>query len=154
MYVCRVEKCEYVYVFNWEMNMIKRILVVNCGEIVVRVMCFCWEMEIMSIVVFLEVDWIVKYVFYVDEVYCIGLVVLKESYLNIEKIIEVVKLCYVDVIYLGYGFLLENVIFVCCCWEEGIIFIGFDLEIMEVMGDKILVCIKMIEVGVLVVLGI
>ena len=69
--------------------MIKRILVANRGEIAVRVMRSCREMEIASIAVFSEADRTAKHVLYADEAYCIGPAASKESYLNIEKILEV-----------------------------------------------------------------
>lgn len=60
-------------------------------------------------------------------------------YLDIDVLLCVVKEYDVDVIYLGYGFLSENVYFVCCCWEEGVVFIGLDLEVMDCLGDKVFV---------------
>ena len=91
--------------------MIKRILVANRGEIAVRVMRSCREMEITSIAVFSEADRTAKHVLYADEAYCIGPAASKESYLNIEKIIEVAKSCHADAIHPGYGFLSENATF-------------------------------------------
>ena len=71
--------------------MIKKILVANRGEIAVRVMRSCREMEITSIAIFSEADRTAKHVLYADEAYCVGPTASKESYLNIEKIIEVAK---------------------------------------------------------------
>ena len=71
--------------------MIKKILVANRGEIAVRVMRSCREMEITSIAIFSEADRTAKHVLYADEAYCVGPAASKESYLNIEKIIEVAK---------------------------------------------------------------
>ena len=133
--------------------MIKRILVANRGEIAVRVMRSCREMEITSIAVFSEADRTAKHVLYADEAYCIGPAASKESYLNIEKIIEVAKSCRADAIHPGYGFLSENATFARRCREEGIIFIGPDPETMEAMGDKISARIKKKEAGVPVVPG-
>lgn len=133
--------------------MIKRILVANRGEIAVRVMRSCREMEITSIAVFSEADRTAKHVLYADEAYCIGPAASKESYLNIEKIIEVAKASHADAIHPGYGFLSENATFARRCQEEGIIFIGPNPETMEAMGDKISARIKMIEAGVPVVPG-
>ncbi|MBD9110747.1 acetyl-CoA carboxylase biotin carboxylase subunit [Bacteroides nordii] len=133
--------------------MIKRILVANRGEIAVRVMHSCREMEIASIAVFSEADRTAKHVLYADEAYCIGPAASKESYQNIEKILEVAKMCHADAIHPGYGFLSENATFARRCQEEGIIFIGPNPETMEAMGDKIAARIKMIEAGVPVVPG-
>ena len=127
--------------------MIKKILVANRGEIAVRVMRSCREMEITSIAIFSEADRTAKHVLYADEAYCVGPAASKESYLNIEKIIEVAKAAHADAIHPGYGFLSENATFARRCQEEGIIFIGPNPETMEAMGDKIAARIKMIEAG-------
>ena len=95
--------------------MIKRILVANRGEIAVRVMRSCREMEITSIAIFSEADRTAKHVLYADEAYCIGPAASKESYLNIEKIIEVAKASRADAIHPGYGFLSENAAFARRC---------------------------------------
>ena len=116
--------------------MIKRILVANRGEIAVRVMRSCREMEITSIAIFSEADRTAKHVLYADEAYCVGPSASKESYLNIEKIIEVAKANHADAIHPGYGFLSENAAFARRCQEEGIIFIGPNPETMEAMGYK------------------
>lgn len=113
----------------------------------------CREMEITSIAIFSEADRTAKHVLYADEAYCVGPAASKESYLNIEKIIEVAKECHADAIHPGYGFLSENATFARRCQEENIIFIGPDPETMEAMGDKISARIKMIEAGVPVVPG-
>lgn len=133
--------------------MIKKILVANRGEIAVRVMRSCKEMEIKTIAVFSEADRTAKHVFYADEAYCIGPASSKESYLNIERIINVAKEHGADAIHPGYGFLSENATFAKRCKEEGITFIGPKAETMEVMGDKISARQKMITAGVPVVPG-
>ncbi|WP_321334779.1 acetyl-CoA carboxylase biotin carboxylase subunit [uncultured Bacteroides sp.] len=133
--------------------MIKKILIANRGEIAVRVMRSCYEMGIQSVAVFSEVDRTARHTLYADEAYCIGAAASKESYLNIEKIIQVAKEHQVDAIHPGYGFLSENPDFARRCKEEGIIFIGPLAETMEEMGDKIAARIKMIEAGVPVVPG-
>ena len=79
--------------------MIKKILVANRGEIAVRVMRSCREMEITSIAIFSEADRTAKHVLYADEAYCVGPAASKESYLNIEKIIEVAKAAHADAIH-------------------------------------------------------
>ena len=113
----------------------------------------CREMEITSIAIFSEADRTAKHVLYADEAYCVGPAASKESYLNIDKIIEVAKASHADAIHPGYGFLSENATFARRCQEEGIIFIGPNPETMEAMGDKISARIKMIEAGVPVVPG-
>ena len=69
--------------------MIKKILVANRGEIAVRVMRSCKEMEIRTIAVFSEADRAARHVMYADEAYCIGPAEARESYLNIDRIIQV-----------------------------------------------------------------
>lgn len=100
------------------------------------------------------VDCNFKYVVMVDELVCIGLVLLLQSYFNILVLIVVVEVIDVQVIYLGYGFLLENVDFVECVEELGFIFIGFKVDIICMMGDKVEVICVMKVVGVLCVFGL
>lgn len=133
--------------------MIKKVLIANRGEIAVRVMRSCREMGIHSVAVFSEADRTSHHVMYADEAYPIGPAIAKESYLNIEKILEVAKQAHVDAIHPGYGFLSENAEFARRCREEGIIFIGPSPETMEAMGDKIAARQRMIAAGVPVVPG-
>ena len=113
---------------------IRKILVANRGEIAVRVMRSCREMDIRSVAVFSEADRTAKHVLYADEACCIGPAASKESYLNIDKIIAAAKKHRVDAIHPGYGFLSENSEFARRCQEEGIIFIGPSAETMDMMG--------------------
>ena len=87
--------------------MIKKILVANRGEIAVRVMRSCKEMEIRTIAVFSEADRAARHVMYADEAYCIGPAEARESYLNIDRIIQVALEHGADAIHPGYGFLSE-----------------------------------------------
>ena len=133
--------------------MINKVLIANRGEIAVRVMRSCREMGIRTVAVFSEADRTSRHVAYADEAYLIGPATAKESYLNIEKIIETAKMCNADAIHPGYGFLSENADFARRCKEEGIIFIGPEAETMESMGDKIAARKRMIAAGVPVVPG-
>ena len=117
--------------------MIKKILVANRGEIAVRVMRSCKEMEIRTIAVFSEADRAARHVMYADEAYCIGPAEARESYLNIDRIIQVALEHGADAIHPGYGFLSENPDFARRCRRAGIVFIGPEPETMEVLGDKI-----------------
>ena len=90
---------------------------------------------------------------YADEANLIGPAAAKDSYLCIDKIIEVAKQCKANAIHPGYGFLSENADFARRCKEEGIIFIGPSAETMEMMGDKIKARRCMTEAGVPVVPG-
>ena len=104
--------------------MIKKILVANRGEIAVRVMRSCKEMEIRTIAVFSEADRAARHVMYADEAYCIGPAEARESYLNIDRIIQVALEHGADAIHPGYGFLSENPDCARWCRRAGIIFIG------------------------------
>lgn len=136
-----------------EKKSIKKILVANRGEIAVRVMRSCREMEIISVAIFSEADRTSKHVLYADEAYCVGGAASKGSYLNINKILEVAKAHEVDAIHPGYGFLSENSEFARRCESEGIIFIGPHAETMDLMGDKISARKQMIAANVPVVPG-
>lgn len=110
---------------------------VNCGEIVLWVIRVCCEMGICMVVIYLMVDEVVLYVCFVDEVLCVGFGLVIESYFNICNLIVVVELVGVDVVYLGYGFLVECFDFVVVCYKCGLNFIGFLFEYMWFMGDKV-----------------
>ena len=133
--------------------MIRKILIANRGEIAVRVMHSCREMGIKSVAVFSEADRAARQVLYADEACLIGPAASKDSYLDIEKIIQAAKIHKADAIHPGYGFLSENAAFARRCKEENIIFIGPAAETMEAMGDKISARKRMIEAGVPVVPG-
>jgi acetyl-CoA carboxylase, biotin carboxylase subunit len=133
--------------------MIKKILVANRGEIALRVMRSCRDMGIKSVAVYSDIDRTSKHVYYADEAYHIGPSPSNESYLVIDKIIEVAKKSGADAIHPGYGFLSENAVFSDRCKQEGIIFIGPSSAVISVMGDKISARKKMIEAGVKVVPG-
>lgn len=92
--------------------MLDKIVIVNRGEIVLRIFRVCKELGIKIVVVYFSADRDLKYVLLVDETVCIGFVSLVKSYLNISVIISVVEIIGVVVIYSGYGFFFENVNFV------------------------------------------
>ena len=104
--------------------MIKKILIANRGEIAVRVIRSCREMGINTVAVFSEADRKALHVRYADEAYCIGPPPSTESYLRIDKILEVAKKTKSDAIHPGYGFLSENPEFSSRIKESGLIFIG------------------------------
>jgi acetyl-CoA carboxylase biotin carboxylase subunit len=132
---------------------ITRVLVANRGEIALRIMRSCREMGIKTIAVYSDVDRTAMHVRYADRAYPIGPAPSSESYLNIEKIIEVAKLSKADAIHPGYGFLSENAAFSRRCQQEGIIFIGPTPEVIRTMGDKITARTTMLKSGVPVVPG-
>lgn len=133
--------------------MIKKVLIANRGEIAVRVIRSCREMGLRTVAVFSEADRASRHVMYADEAYCIGPAESRESYLNIDKIINVALQCKADAVHPGYGFLSENAEFVRRCEAAGLVFIGPRAETMEAMGDKISARKRMISAGVPVVPG-
>ena len=117
--------------------MFKKILVANRGEIAVRVLRACEERGISTVAVFSDADRRALHVRYADEAYHIGPAPSTESYLRIDKIIDVAREAGVDAIHPGYGFLAENSAFAAACTDAGITFIGPSPEAIEKMGDKI-----------------
>jgi len=132
---------------------ISKVLVANRGEIALRVMRSCRELGILSVAVYSDVDRTSMHVRYADQAYHIGPAASAESYLNMDKIIEIAKRSKADAIHPGYGFLSENAEFSKRCQEEGIIFIGPTPEVISTMGDKITARQTMINGGVPVVPG-
>lgn len=116
--------------------MFKKILVANRGEIAVRVIRACHEMGISVVAVFSEADRRALHVLRADEAYLVGPAPAAESYLNIERILEVAHRAGADAIHPGYGFLSENPRFARACEQGGIKFIGPPASAMEAMGSK------------------
>ena len=116
--------------------MFKRILIANRGEIAVRIIRACREMGVESVVVFSDVDRRALHVRKADYAYHIGPATASESYLNIEKILDVARRSGAEAIHPGYGFLSENAKFARACKEAGVKFIGPTAESMEIMGSK------------------
>lgn len=133
--------------------MIKKVLVANRGEIAVRIIRTSREMGISTVAVFSGPDRKSLHVRHADEAYYIGPAASSESYLNIDKIIDVAKKSGADAIHPGYGFLSENASFSDRCKREGLIFIGPPASAISQMGDKITSRHTMIEAGVPVVPG-
>src|SRR5205085_12195330 len=104
--------------------MFNKILIANRGEIAVRVIRACHEMGIAAIAVYSDVDRGSLHVRKADEAYPIGPAAAKESYLNIEKILDVAKRSKAEAIHPGYGFLSENANFARACALGGVKFIG------------------------------
>jgi acetyl-CoA carboxylase, biotin carboxylase subunit len=116
--------------------MFQRILVANRGEIAVRILRACREMGIRTVAVFSEVDRTALHVMKADEAYPIGPSPATESYLRIEKILDVARQSGAEAIHPGYGFLSENPELAVACEQAGIVFIGPTANAMEKMGSK------------------
>ncbi|MBI2083356.1 MAG: ATP-grasp domain-containing protein [Deltaproteobacteria bacterium] len=117
--------------------MFKKILIANRGEIAVRIIRACRELGIRTVAVFSEIDREALHVRFADEAYRIGPALAAESYLNIQKILEVAKRSGAEAIHPGYGFLSENADFSEACRKLKIKFIGPSPESMRKLGDKI-----------------
>ncbi len=117
--------------------MFKKILIANRGEIAVRVIRACRELGIRSVAIYSEVDRASLHVRKADEAYLIGPPAATESYLNIEKVIEVARKSGAEAIHPGYGFLSENAEFASACERAGGKFIGPTAAAMALMGSKI-----------------
>ncbi|MBO9129285.1 acetyl-CoA carboxylase biotin carboxylase subunit [Bacillus sp. 165] len=134
--------------------MFSKILIANRGEIAVRIMKTCKKLGIQTVAVYSEADEHSPHVKLADEAYYIGGPRVHESYLNLEKIMQVAKEAKADAIHPGYGLLSENTSFAARCEEEGIVFIGPSKEVITKMGSKIESRKAMMEAGVPVVPGI
>lgn len=116
--------------------MFKKILIANRGEIAVRVIRACHELGIAAVAVFSEVDRAALHVQRADEAYPIGPAPASESYLNIERILDVARQSGAEAIHPGYGFLSENPNFARACAKAKVKFIGPPASAMEAMGSK------------------
>ncbi len=133
--------------------MFTKILISNRGEIARRIIRTCKKMQITAVAVYSEADRHAPFVGEADEAYLLGSPKPAESYLNIDKIIEIAKECKAEAIHPGYGFLSENAAFAERCGKEGIVFIGPSPEVIRKMGKKIEARLEMERAGLKVVPG-
>ena len=117
--------------------MFKKILIANRGEIAIRIIRACKEMDIQTVAVYSKADKNSLHVKFADEAICIGESPALDSYLNIPRIIAAGEITNADAIHPGYGFLAENANFSKICKENGFTFIGPEAEIIDLMGDKV-----------------
>ena len=116
--------------------MFKKILVANRGEIALRVIRACKELNIRTVAVYSDVDDLCLHTKFADEAICIGPGDSSKSYLNIPAIISAAELTNADAIHPGYGFLSENAQFSDICSNNNLTFIGPSADIINIMGNK------------------
>src|SRR6201997_57160 len=116
--------------------MFEKILVANRGEIAVRIIRACKELNIRTVAVYSEADVNSMHVQLADEAICIGKAAANESYLRIDRIVSAAEIADVDAIHPGYGFLAENAHFADVCESCNIRFIGPSSRAMNAMEDK------------------
>jgi acetyl-CoA carboxylase biotin carboxylase subunit len=116
--------------------MFEKILVANRGEIAVRIIRACKEMNIRTVAVYSEADVNSMHVQLADEAICIGKAAAGESYLRIDRIVSAAEVTDVDAIHPGYGFLAENAHFADVCESCNIKFIGPNSRAMTALEDK------------------
>ncbi|MGE6205621.1 acetyl-CoA carboxylase biotin carboxylase subunit [Guptibacillus hwajinpoensis] len=132
---------------------IQKVLIANRGEIAVRIIRACHELNLTAVAVYSEADRDALHVQLADESYCIGPTASSESYLNVGNIMTVAVNSGVDAIHPGYGFLAENASFAEICEDCNIAFIGPSKEAINRMGTKDVARATMEEAGVPVVPG-
>lgn len=133
--------------------MITKILIANRGEIAVRIIRACRNLGIPSVAVYSKEDALGLHVKLADQRVCIGEGSARDSYLNMDRLIQAAKNMGADAIHPGYGFLSENSAFVRRCQENGITFIGPEADVIDRMGNKSAARMTMMAAGVPVVPG-
>ncbi|MCX6688570.1 MAG: acetyl-CoA carboxylase biotin carboxylase subunit [Methanoregula sp.] len=119
------------------MKFFDKILIANRGEIAIRVMRACRELDIETVAIYSSADTNSLHVKYADEAFPVGEAHPSKSYLNIERIIDIAKKSGAEAVHPGYGFLAENYRFAKICQDEGVIFIGPRSKTIQAMGSKI-----------------
>ena len=130
-----------------------KVLIANRGEIALRAMRACKELNIKTVAVYSTADRDLKHLKFADESVCIGPASPTLSYLNAAAILSAAELTEVDGIYPGYGFLAEDPNFAEMCEKSGFKFIGPSSEIIRKMGDKITAKTLAEEAGIQIVPG-
>jgi acetyl-CoA carboxylase biotin carboxylase subunit len=133
--------------------MFKKILIANRGEIALRVICACKELDIPTVAVYSEADRYSLHVRFADEAVCIGPPRSADSYLNVASIISAAEITGAEAIHPGYGFLAESAYFAEVCETSNLTFIGPRPEVISLMGDKNRARARMAALGLPVLPG-
>ena len=133
--------------------MIKKMVIANRGEIALRILRACKELDIKTVAVHSKIDRDLKHVRLADEAVCIGPNPSTESYLNIPAIISAMEVTDSMAVHPGYGFLAENADFAEQVQKSGFTFIGPDAGVIRLMGDKVSAIDAMKKAGVPTVPG-
>jgi acetyl-CoA carboxylase, biotin carboxylase subunit len=131
----------------------KKILIANRGEIALRIVRACHELDVKTVAIFSEADRNALHVRMADESYCVGPPQSARSYLNIPNIVSAAEVAGVDAIHPGYGFLSERETFAEICASHGFKFIGPPAAAIALMGDKASAKQRMADAGVPVIPG-
>jgi acetyl-CoA carboxylase, biotin carboxylase subunit len=134
--------------------MFKKVLIANRGEIARRIIRTCKRLNVQTVAVYSEADAVSLHVKDADEAFCIGKPPVAQSYLNIDRILEVAKESGADAVHPGYGLLSENAEFAKRCTEAGLVFIGPSAAVIASMGSKLEARKTMKAAGVPIVEGV
>jgi len=119
------------------MKFFEKLLIANRGEIAIRVMRACRELDIDTVAIYSDADKNALHVKYADEAFHVGEAHPSKSYLNMERIIDIAKKCGAEAVHPGYGFLAENYRFAKLCHDENVTFVGPQWKTIKAMGSKI-----------------